>query len=115
MYIAYDLFTTHPIWRSSVYMLGPTHSVCMKLSFHYTLLADILHSSSQLILQELTFFCNLFSFLQKVLGSGLHRGCQNVGLLGAPFFLVGWSFVAGVYQSGNLREEQQIIQQQEIC
>lgn len=37
-----------------------------------------------------------------------------MGLLGAPFLLVGWSFVAGVYQSGNLRKEQQIIQQREI-
>lgn len=73
-------------------------SVC----FHYTLLANVLHSSSQLILQELTFFCNLFTFLQKVLGSSLHGGCQNVGLLGASFLLVGWSLVAGVYQSGNL-------------
>lgn len=33
LYIAFDLFITHPIWRSSVYMLGPTCSACMKLYF----------------------------------------------------------------------------------
>lgn len=29
MYIAYDLFIPHPIWRSSVHMLGPTQELCV--------------------------------------------------------------------------------------
>lgn len=69
MYIAYDLFI-HPSYLE--HMIGPTNCLYDTVSFHYTLFANILHSSSKLILQELTLFCNLFSFLQKVLSSTLH-------------------------------------------
>lgn len=100
MYIAYDLFIIPPILRSTLYKLETTH--CCNMYFQYTLLADIFHSSSQLILKELTFLCNLLSFLQKVLGSSLHRRSQNMSLLGASLLLVRWAFVAGVYQSSDL-------------
>lgn len=100
MYIAYDLFIIFPILRSTLHKLGTTHSCNMH--FQYTLLADIFHSSSKFILQELTFFCNLFSLLQEVLGSRLHWCCQHMSLLGASFLLVRWAFVAGVHQSGDL-------------
>lgn len=110
MYIAYDLFIMRPILRSTLYKLETTHYCNMY--FQYTLLADIFHSSRQLILKELTFLCNLFSFLQEVLGSSLHRCCQNMGFLGASFLLVRWAFVAGVYQSGDLWQRYKIVQQQ---
>lgn len=29
MYIAYDLFIPHPVWESSVHMLGPTQELCV--------------------------------------------------------------------------------------
>lgn len=70
--------------------------------FQYTLLADILHGSSELVLQELTFLGNLFSLLQEVLCSSLHWRRQNVCLLWATLLLIGWAFVAGVYQCGDL-------------
>lgn len=100
MYIAYDLFIIFPILRSTLYKPGTTHSCNMH--FQYTLLADIFHSSSQFILQELAFLRNLFSLLQEVLGSRLHRRRQHVSLLGAALLLVRWAFVAGVHQSGDL-------------
>lgn len=100
MYIAYDLFIIPPILRSTQHEIETTH--CCSMYFQYTLLADIFHSSSQFILKELTFLCNLFSFLQEVLGSGLHRCRQNMSLLGASLLLVRWAFVAGVYQSSDL-------------
>ena len=109
MYIAYDLFIVLPILRSTLNKLETTH--CCNMYFKYTLLADIFHSSSQLILKELTFLCNLFSFLQEVLGSSLHRCRQNMSLLGASFLFVRWAFVAGVYQCSDLWQGYKIIEQ----
>lgn len=100
IYIAYNLFIIFPILRSTLNKPGTTHSCNMY--FQYTLLADILHGSSQFVLQKLTFLCNLFSLLQEVLCSCLHWCRQNMSLLWAAFLLVGWAFVAGVYQSGDL-------------
>lgn len=71
--------------------------------FKSTLLADILHSSSQLVLKELAFLCDLFSFIQEVLSSSLNRGSQNMSLLRASLLLVRWAFVAWVNQSGDLK------------
>lgn len=110
MYIAYALFIIPPILRSTLYKLETTY--CCNMYFQYTLLADIFHSSSQLILKELTFLCNFFSFLQEVLGSSLHRCRQNMSLLGASFLLVRWAFVAGVYQSGDLWQGRKMVQRQ---
>ena len=110
MYIACDLFITLPILRSTLCKIGTTH--CCSMYFQYTLLADIFNSSSQLILKELTFFCNLFPFLKEVLGSSLHRCCQHMSLLGASLLLIRWAFVAGVYQSGDLYHGYKIVQQQ---
>lgn len=86
--------------RSTLNKPGTTDSCNMY--FQYTLLADILHGSSELVLQELTFLGNLFSLLQEVLCSSLHWRRQNVCLLWATLLLIGWAFVAGVYQCGDL-------------
>lgn len=105
-------FIYHPshLKKHSVQERNYTH--CCNMYFQYTLLADIFNSSSQLILKELTFFCNLFPFLQEVLGGSLHRCCQHMSLLGASLLLVRWAFVAGVYQSGDLYHGYKIVQQQ---
>lgn len=100
IYIAYNLFIIFPILRSTLNKPGTTDSCNMY--FQYTLLADILHGSSELVLQELTFLGNLFSLLQEVLCSSLHWRRQNVCLLWATLLLIGWAFVAGVYQCGDL-------------
>lgn len=100
IYIAYNLFIIFPILKSTLNKPGTTDSCNMY--FQYTLLADILHGSSELVLQELTFLCNLFPLLQEVLCSSLHWCCQNVCLLRATLLLIGWPFVAGVDQCGDL-------------
>lgn len=100
IYIAYNLFIIFPILKSTLNKPGTTDSCNMY--FQYTLLADILHGSSELVLQELTFLCNLFSLLQEVLCSSLHWCRQNVCLLRATLLLIRWAFVAGVYQCGDL-------------
>lgn len=69
----------------------------------FTLLANILHSSNELLLEVLAVFGNLLPLFQKVLGSLFHRYCQDMGLLGAPLLLTGWPFVAGVHQGSHLR------------
>lgn len=108
MCITHDLFIIFPILRSTLWELRNTH--CYNMFFQHTLFTDIFHSSSQLILKKLTFLCNLFSFLQEVLGGSLHRCCQHMSLLGASFLLVRWAFVAGINQSGDLWQGCTIIQ-----
>lgn len=114
MYIAYDLFIIPPILRSTSHTSGKHTHYC-NMYFQYTLLADVFHSSSQLILKELTFLCNLFSFLQEVLGGSLHRRRQNMSLLGASFLLVRWAFVAGVDQSGDLWQGYKWFNNRDCC
>lgn len=98
LHITYLSFS--PILKSTLNKLRTTDSCNMY--FQYTLLADILHGSSELVLQELTFLCNLFSLLQEVLCSSLHWCRQNVCLLRATLLLIGWAFVARVYQCSDL-------------
>lgn len=94
MYIAYDLFTIHPILRST-FIQARNLTMWLRI-FESTLLADIFHCSCQLIFKELTFLCNLLSFFKEVLGGGLHRSSQNMSLLGAPLLLVRRPFAAGI-------------------
>lgn len=67
-----------------------------------TLFADVLHGGGELLFEELALLGDLLSFLQEVLSGALHGGGQDMGLFGAPLLLVGWTFVTGVNQGGDL-------------
>lgn len=77
---------------------GQTFTLIKHFFSPQTLFSNIFYSSNQLLLEILALFSNLVSFFQEVLSGLLHRGSQNMSLLGAPFLLARRSFIARVHK-----------------
>lgn len=70
-----------------------------------TLLANILHSCHQLLLQELALLCNFVSFLQEILCCLLDWSSQDMSLFRTASLFIGGALVAGVNQCCYLKAQ----------